>query len=228
MNAIMTIAREVARFRGVALKDLLSDRRDREIVRPRQEAMYCAKALTPASLPAIGRRLGGRDHTTVLHSVRITEARIAEEAGYGDQIEAMLAAIRGTLPGEGTFELVAAVDIDVKEAAQRIHQAIAAGERVSVYADEVAAIAERMLRLEQQGEALQQQLREVSRPATAVTIVANGPMTPLCEAAVKAVLAAHTQLENDRFSGRERFSQAALERALTALKSTFQPEGPMQ
>jgi chromosomal replication initiator protein len=49
---------------------LLSARRSRDVVRPRQIAMFLAKALTSRSLPEIGRRFGGRDHTTVLHAVR--------------------------------------------------------------------------------------------------------------------------------------------------------------
>jgi len=55
---------------AVSRTDLLSPRRARSIVRPRQVGMYLAKKLTPRSLPEIGRRFGGRDHSTVLHAVR--------------------------------------------------------------------------------------------------------------------------------------------------------------
>ena len=114
MNAIRTITAAVADIRGVALDDILSDRRSQRVVRPRHEAMYFAKALTPASLPAIGRRMGGRDHTTVLSGIRRVEDRIASEAGYGDEIEAMGAAIRQKLPATGRFELVPPEDVDVE------------------------------------------------------------------------------------------------------------------
>ena len=67
---IEDILRIVSRHYKVTHKDLLSTRRSRAVVRPRQIAMYLAKALTSRSLPEIGRRFGGRDHTTVLHSVR--------------------------------------------------------------------------------------------------------------------------------------------------------------
>lgn len=67
------ILKIVGRHYNVARSDLLSPRRARSIVRPRQVGMYLAKKLTPRSLPEIGRRFGGRDHSTVLHAVRKIE-----------------------------------------------------------------------------------------------------------------------------------------------------------
>jgi chromosomal replication initiator protein len=67
------ILKIVGRHYNVARADLLSPRRARSIVRPRQVGMYLAKKLTPRSLPEIGRRFGGRDHSTVLHAVRKIE-----------------------------------------------------------------------------------------------------------------------------------------------------------
>jgi hypothetical protein len=55
---------------GLTRAELISERRTRDIVVPRQIAMYLAKILTPRSLPEIGRRFGGKDHTTVLSAVR--------------------------------------------------------------------------------------------------------------------------------------------------------------
>ncbi len=73
------IQRKVADYYHLKLSDLLSARRAREVARPRQVAMYLAKKLTPRSLPEIGRRVGGRDHTTVMHAVkRIDELRAAD------------------------------------------------------------------------------------------------------------------------------------------------------
>ena len=70
------IQRKVAEYYGLKLGDMLSARRAVEVARPRQVAMYLAKKLTPRSLPEIGRRFGGRDHTTVMHAVkRIDELR---------------------------------------------------------------------------------------------------------------------------------------------------------
>ncbi|MGZ8350178.1 MAG: chromosomal replication initiator protein DnaA, partial [Allosphingosinicella sp.] len=60
--------------------EMTSARRAREVARPRQVAMYLSKQLTPRSLPEIGRRFGGRDHTTVIHAVRQIEKLRAQDA----------------------------------------------------------------------------------------------------------------------------------------------------
>jgi chromosomal replication initiator protein len=79
------IQRKVADYYTVKLSDMMSARRAREVARPRQVAMYLAKKLTPRSLPEIGRRFGGRDHTTVMHAVkRIDELRAADRELDGD------------------------------------------------------------------------------------------------------------------------------------------------
>lgn len=70
------IQRQVADYFNIKLSDLLSARRARQVARPRQVAMYLCKQLTAQSLPSIGRKFGGRDHTTVMHAVkRIDELR---------------------------------------------------------------------------------------------------------------------------------------------------------
>lgn len=84
---IEDIQRVVARHYNVSKADLLSSRRTRTIVRPRQIAMYLAKVLTPRSLPEIGRRFGGRDHTTVLHAVRKIEGLIEGDKMLAEEIE---------------------------------------------------------------------------------------------------------------------------------------------
>jgi chromosomal replication initiator protein len=77
--SIDDIQRKVAEHYRLKLSDLLCARRAREVARPRQVAMYLAKKLTPRSLPEIGRRFGGRDHTTVMHAVkRIEELRAVD------------------------------------------------------------------------------------------------------------------------------------------------------
>ena len=57
------------------------------MVRPRQVAMYLAKTLTLRSLPEIGRRFGGRDHTTVLHAVRKIEGLVGNDMALAEEIE---------------------------------------------------------------------------------------------------------------------------------------------
>jgi chromosomal replication initiator protein len=84
---IEEIQRIVARQYNVSRADLLSSRRTANVVRPRQVAMYLAKTLTLRSLPEIGRRFGGRDHTTVLHAVRKIENLVGNDAALADEIE---------------------------------------------------------------------------------------------------------------------------------------------
>ncbi len=81
------IQKVVSRHYNVSKNDLLSNRRTRVIVRPRQIAMYLSKILTPRSLPEIGRRFGGRDHTTVLHAVRKIEGMLKEDPKLAQEIE---------------------------------------------------------------------------------------------------------------------------------------------
>ena len=84
---IEDIQRTVARQYNVSRADLLSSRRTANVVRPRQIAMYLAKTLTLRSLPEIGRRFGGRDHTTVLHAVRKIEGLVDTDATLAEEIE---------------------------------------------------------------------------------------------------------------------------------------------
>jgi chromosomal replication initiator protein len=84
---IEEIQRIVARQYNVSRADLLSSRRTANVVRPRQVAMYLAKLLTLRSLPEIGRRFGGRDHTTVLHAVRKIENLVNTDTSLAEEIE---------------------------------------------------------------------------------------------------------------------------------------------
>ncbi|HET9902639.1 MAG TPA: chromosomal replication initiator protein DnaA [Xanthobacteraceae bacterium] len=84
---IEDIQRAVARHFNVSRADMLSSRRTANVVRPRQIAMYLAKTLTLRSLPEIGRRFGGRDHTTVLHAVRKIEGLADKDQGLAQELE---------------------------------------------------------------------------------------------------------------------------------------------
>ena len=84
---IEDIQRVVARQYNVSRSDLLSSRRTANVVRPRQVAMYLAKTMTLRSLPEIGRRFGGRDHTTVLHAVRKIEALVGKDPALADEVD---------------------------------------------------------------------------------------------------------------------------------------------
>jgi chromosomal replication initiator protein len=84
---IEDIQRIVARHYSVSRTELVSARRTRTVVKPRQVAMYLAKIMTPRSLPEIGRRFGNRDHTTVLHAVRKVEGLAKDDAKLEQELE---------------------------------------------------------------------------------------------------------------------------------------------
>ncbi|MBX7248482.1 MAG: chromosomal replication initiator protein DnaA [Caulobacteraceae bacterium] len=80
---------------GLKQADLLSERRTRSIARPRQVAMYLCKLHTTRSYPDIGRRFGGRDHTTVLHGVKKIEQLIGTDEQIARDVEALSRKLRG-------------------------------------------------------------------------------------------------------------------------------------
>jgi chromosomal replication initiator protein len=81
------IQRRVAEHYNIRLSDLIGPKRVRQIARPRQIAMYLAKQMTTRSLPEIGRRFGGRDHTTVMHGVRKIEDLRGKDSQIADDLE---------------------------------------------------------------------------------------------------------------------------------------------
>ncbi len=84
---IEDILRIISRHFGVSKGDLLSQRRHRSVVWPRQVGMYLAKQLTARSLPEIGRRFGNRDHTTVLHAIRKIEGELTDNPRLKEELE---------------------------------------------------------------------------------------------------------------------------------------------
>ena len=84
---IEDIQKLVANHYSVTRADILSSRRTATVVKPRQVAMYLSKALTLRSLPEIGRRFGGRDHTTVLHAVRKIEGLSSANTSLREELE---------------------------------------------------------------------------------------------------------------------------------------------
>jgi chromosomal replication initiator protein len=81
------IQRKVADYYNLRLSDLLSARRSRQIARPRQVAMYLSKILTTRSLPEIGRKFGGRDHTTVIHAVKRVEGLRDSDTAIQEEVD---------------------------------------------------------------------------------------------------------------------------------------------
>ncbi len=89
------IQKRVAEHYSIKLSDMHSARRARVVARPRQVAMYLAKQLTPRSLPEIGRRFGGRDHTTVMHAIRKIEELRASDSVISEDIELLRRQLHG-------------------------------------------------------------------------------------------------------------------------------------
>lgn len=89
------IQKTVAEHFNMKQADLLSERRTRAIARPRQIAMYLCKQHTTRSYPDIGRRFGGRDHTTVLHGVRKIEELLPQDDQIARDVEALTRKLRG-------------------------------------------------------------------------------------------------------------------------------------
>jgi chromosomal replication initiator protein len=81
------IQKRVAEHFTIKMAEMTSSRRARIVARPRQVAMYLAKQLTSRSLPEIGRKFGGRDHTTVMHAVRRIEELIASDRALAEDVE---------------------------------------------------------------------------------------------------------------------------------------------
>lgn len=84
------IQRTVCQFYRIDRTEMSSKRRARAVVRPRQVAMYLAKALTPRSYPEIGRKFGGRDHSTVIHAVRLIDDLRKRDADMDGDVRSLL------------------------------------------------------------------------------------------------------------------------------------------
>ncbi|NTU76452.1 MAG: chromosomal replication initiator protein DnaA [Alphaproteobacteria bacterium] len=93
--SIDEIQKKVAEHYNIRIADMHSARRMRAVARPRQVAMYLAKQLTPRSLPEIGRKFGGRDHTTVIHAVRKIEELSAYDPTFREDVELLRRLLQG-------------------------------------------------------------------------------------------------------------------------------------
>ena len=89
------IQRKVAEHYMLRLEDMHSARRSRNVARPRQIAMYLCKKMTPRSLPEIGRKFGGRDHTTVMHAVRKIEEMMGDDIAFSDEVNIITRKLKG-------------------------------------------------------------------------------------------------------------------------------------
>lgn len=91
---IEDIQKRTSEFFGVKLSEILSAKRSQNLTRPRQVAMYLCKVLTTKSLPEIGRKFGGRDHTTVLHAIRKVQELCETNVEFAHDLETLQASLR--------------------------------------------------------------------------------------------------------------------------------------
>ena len=99
------IQRRVAQYYNIRLADMLSPRRARTVARPRQVAMYLSKQLTTRSLPEIGRKFGGRDHTTVIHAVRRIDELCRADSGMEEDVDLLRRMRAGESTSNGQLPL---------------------------------------------------------------------------------------------------------------------------
>ena len=92
---IEEIQKKVAEHFTIKLAEMSSARRSRQVARPRQIAMYLAKQLTSRSLPEIGRKFGGRDHTTVMHAVKKVEELKETDQNFAEDVELLRRMLQG-------------------------------------------------------------------------------------------------------------------------------------
>ncbi len=92
---IEEIQKQVASHFNIRMADMHSARRARSVARPRQVAMYLAKQLTSRSLPEIGRKFGGRDHTTVMHAVRKVDELREHDTTFAEDVELLKRMLEG-------------------------------------------------------------------------------------------------------------------------------------
>ena len=92
---IEEIQKRVAQHFNIRTSDMHSARRARSVARPRQVAMYLAKQLTARSLPEIGRKFGGRDHTTVMHAVKKVDELREHDPSFAEDVELLRRMLEG-------------------------------------------------------------------------------------------------------------------------------------
>ncbi|WP_022707110.1 chromosomal replication initiator protein DnaA [Paracoccus zeaxanthinifaciens] len=93
--SIDDIQRKVAEHYNIRLADMIGPKRARNVARPRQIAMYLCKQLTSRSLPEIGRRFGGRDHTTIMHGVRKVDELMGDDTALAEDVAVLRRMLEG-------------------------------------------------------------------------------------------------------------------------------------
>lgn len=199
---------------GITRADLVSYRLDAQTNGPRQVTMWLAKELTPLSLQEIGRRMGGRHRSAILHGIRRVEERRSRDANFRDETDIITGCIvAAAKPGR----LSSLDEPDVMVVAMRL---ATLGSRARVSNDELAALANfavlqglKLGWLQIEG-ALPDEVED-DEPAPVMT-------DAVLVGVAQAVVASHEKFESVRFSAGERHARETFEAALKALKTTLE------
>jgi chromosomal replication initiator protein len=89
------VIKAVAEFYSVKVSDLRSDRKHKVVALPRQVAMYLIRSMTRCSLPDIGLRFGGRDHTTVMYAVKKIDKKVREDVSFRNTVDTLRKNLEG-------------------------------------------------------------------------------------------------------------------------------------
>ncbi|MBK5957423.1 hypothetical protein CCR97_04260 [Rhodoplanes elegans] len=119
------------------------NRRAKEYVTARQAVCWLARELTPLSMPEIGRRLGDRDHTTILHAIGRAQGRLDTDDDFAERVGQARQMVMRTSGGDKRWR-----DADPVEAASRVMDGVAPREAGRLSIDEIVAVAARLLDLE--------------------------------------------------------------------------------
>lgn len=237
---VRSIAQAVSQYYGIGWNDIASARRTVDVVRARQILMFLCREHTTLSLPQIGRRVGGRDHTTVLHSCRKIEHLRDTDAEVHQELREVEALVYEREASLATCMIVPEQDIDPFEIAERIMADRPSDWGLTI--SELQALAQAVILRkpieEDDGDPAPAETVETAAPEAAPPAPAPPappaptpapaapqlPAKPVIPAPVAGVLKAFRNLESARFSARERAERAAFERALNTLSSHFKTE----
>jgi hypothetical protein len=163
MISVRAIVEAVCEESGYSRAVLLSDRRHAPIVRARQIAMWLAARHTRQSLAGVGRAMGGRDHTTVIHSIERIDALCAENRDFADRVATLDRQIALARQALDLMQVVEA-DIDPVEVAAEILMSTHYRRATTLSVREIVALAEAVIALSRPSECAE----EPAQPASAI------------------------------------------------------------
>jgi len=230
---VRSIARAVSAYYRIGWNDLASPRRTSNIVRARQVLIFLAREHTTLSLPQIGRRVGGRDHTTVLHSCRKIAFLRDADPELRQELREIEEMIYEQEAAHAHYQLAPEPDTDPFEIADRIMEVPSGEWRLT--ASEIKTLAEAVIMrrpIEEEDPDPVEIKPIVAVPARVENVAQRTappvPAVPMPRAPIpmpiQRVLKAYRSFENARFSPRELGEREAFERTLNELSTHLNRE----